>query len=86
MLDDPDAGEGRQRGSGLVSAVIVGDEEAVDPERPVMGQPFQDIGSFVLENGGGGEAARRLPDRLMPPAPASKAIKSFPLSGLRAEI
>jgi hypothetical protein len=55
MVDDPRLVERGEEGGRAVVAGVVGDKEAVDAERAVIGDPFEDVGSLVLEDGADGQ-------------------------------
>jgi hypothetical protein len=56
-VDDAGAGEGGEERRALVPAVaVVGEKEAVDAEDAMKGDPLEEIGAFVLEDGPYGEA------------------------------
>ena len=51
VVDDPRPVERGEERARAVVAVVVGDEEAVDAEHAVIGDPLEDIGPLVLEDG-----------------------------------
>jgi hypothetical protein len=51
MADDPSPVESGQKRVRPIAAIIGGDIDRVEPQNAVMGDPFQNERSFVLERG-----------------------------------